>query len=79
MERPRNVLLMLAQKQLLTRIEAAEALAISARKLDMLVASGDLQSVRIGRSVRFRPSALELFVEARESRMNPRKKGGPKA
>jgi excisionase family DNA binding protein len=69
---------MLANSQLLKRIEAAEALAISPRKLDMLVASGDIQTVRIGRSVRFRPSALEYFVEARESRMNPRKKGGRK-
>jgi excisionase family DNA binding protein len=70
---------MQADKQLMTRSEAAEALAISPRKLDMLAASGDLPSVRIGRSVRFRPSALEFFVEARESRMNPRKKKGGKA
>jgi excisionase family DNA binding protein len=66
----------LATNQLMTRSEAAEALALSVRMIDELVKSGDLPTVRIGRSVRFRPSALEYFVEARESRMNPRKKGG---
>ena len=66
---------MLAQSQLMTRSEAAEALALSVRMIDELVKSGDLATVRIGRSVRFRPSALEYFVEARESRVNPRRKG----
>lgn len=67
---------MLAQSQLMTRSEAAEALALSVRMIDELVKSGDLAAVRIGRSVRFRTSALEFFIEARESRMNPRKKRG---
>ena len=66
---------MLALSQLMTRSEAAEALALSVRMIDELVKSGDLPTVRIGRSVRFRPCALEFFVEARESRMNPRRKG----
>lgn len=68
--------LMTARKQLLTRNEAAATLSLSVRMIDELVKSGDLQTVRIGRAVRFRPSALEYFIEARESRMNPRKKGG---
>lgn len=71
----RNLPPVITTNQLMTRSEAAEALALSVRMIDELVKSGDLPTVRIGRSVRFRPSALEYFVEARESRMNPRKKG----
>jgi excisionase family DNA binding protein len=58
---------MVNQSQLMTRSEAAEALAISLRKIDQLVVSGDLATVRIGRSIRFRASALEYFIEAHES------------
>lgn len=67
---------MLANNQLMTRIEAAEALSISLRKLDLLTESGDLQAVRIGRAVRFRRAALELFIEIHETRKNPRSKKG---
>ena len=67
-----------ATKQLLNRAEAAEALALSVRMIDELVKSGDLPVVRIGRSVRIRPSALDYFIEARESRVNSRRRGGLK-
>jgi len=63
-------------KLLLTRQEAADALCLSVRKIDLLVASGDLPAVRIGRSIRIRPSALDYLIEARESRTNLRTKGG---
>lgn len=59
---------MLANAQLLTRREAAECLRQSVRMVDMLIASGELPAVRIGRSVRIRPSAIEYFISARESR-----------
>ena len=54
--------------QLLTRTEAAEALRYSTRKIDYLIAEGDLPAVRIGRSVRITEAALERFIKARESR-----------
>jgi excisionase family DNA binding protein len=66
----------IASKQLLTRPEAAEALSLSVRMIDELVKTGDLPHVKIGRSVRFRPSALEYFIEARETRVSRKRKGG---
>ena len=57
-----------ASKILLKREEAAECLSQSVRMVDMLIAAGELPAVRIGRSVRIRPSAIEYFIEARESR-----------
>lgn len=54
---------------LLTREEAAEALCQSVRSIDYLIAAGELPAVRIGRSVRVRPSSIDYFVEARESRV----------
>jgi excisionase family DNA binding protein len=60
---------------LLTRHEAAEALNQSLRTIDENIANGSLRIVRIGRSVRIRPEALEEFIDARETRINPRKKG----
>jgi len=65
-----------APKHLLTRIEAAAALSLSVRMVDSLVRSGDLPVVRIGRSVRFRSSALDYFIEARENRGANKRKGG---
>ncbi|TAE90219.1 MAG: DNA-binding protein [Verrucomicrobia bacterium] len=53
---------------LITRQEAAEILRQSVRKIDMLIVSGDLPAVRIGRSVRIRKTSIDLFVESRESR-----------
>lgn len=65
-----------ATKQLLTRPEAAESLSLSVRMVDELVKSGDLPAVRIGRAIRFRPSALEYFIEAREGRKPVAKRKG---
>ena len=59
---------------LLTRPEVAQQLATCLRSVDELIASGDLPVVRIGRSVRIRPSALEFLIEARETRANPRRR-----
>ena len=70
---------MITAAPLLTRREAAESLRQSVRMIDMLIASGELPAVRIGRSVRIRPSSLDYFVEARESRVKVkinRLKGG---
>lgn len=56
------------------RPEAAARLAISLRTLDEQVALGNIQVVRIGRSVRFRPSALEFFIEANETRLTAKRR-----
>jgi excisionase family DNA binding protein len=55
-----------ALKQLLTRHEAAHCLALSLRTIDDLVKRGDLKAVKIGRSIRIRPTAIESFLEAIE-------------
>ena len=58
---------------LLTRRQVAETLAVSIRTVDELIHTGDLPVVRLGgKSVRFRPAAIQLFIEASESRRNPR-------
>jgi len=62
-----------ATASLLTRQDAALALSTCLRTVDEAIASGDIEIVRIGRSVRIRPSALELFIEARTTRRNPRR------
>jgi excisionase family DNA binding protein len=59
----------IANSTLLKRPEAAARLRQSIRNTDKLIASGELPSVRIGRSVLVRESAIELFIEARESRV----------
>ncbi len=66
---------MTAVKQLLTRPEAAHYLALSVRMIDELLKAGELPAVYIGRSVRFRPAALDGFIEARERNGGRRKKG----
>lgn len=53
---------------LLTRQQAAASLGVALRTLDTLAAKGELPFVKIGRAVRFRPSALESFVDANETR-----------
>ncbi|GAA5477271.1 helix-turn-helix domain-containing protein [Haloferula helveola] len=63
-----------AQPPLLTRNEAAEALAISLRLFDSLVAKGEIPVIRIGKSVRIRPSTIEYFIEAREGYRNRTKR-----
>ncbi len=71
---------MIATSPLLTRQESAERLNQSVRTVDKLIESGELPAVRIGRSIRIRPSAIEYFIEARESRVkvkvNRAKNGG---
>lgn len=52
-------------KQVLLNIrQAAEALAVSERTIFNLTKSGDLPSVRIGRSVRYRMKDLEHFGDS---------------
>ncbi len=53
---------------LLKPSKAAEALAISPRKLWALTASGDIPCVRIGRSVRYDADDLRDFIETRKRR-----------
>jgi excisionase family DNA binding protein len=57
---------------LLDRHQAAAQLGVSLRTIDNLISSGDLSAIHIGRAVRIRPSALEYFCEANESRRNPK-------
>ena len=64
---------------LLTRRQAAEALAVSIRTIDELTHTGDLPCVKLGKCVRFRAAALQLFIEASESRRNPRRCSRAKA
>jgi excisionase family DNA binding protein len=63
-------------ESLLKRNEVANILNVSLRTVDELVSTGDIPVVRLGRSVRVRPSSIEYLIEARESRVNPIKKGG---
>jgi len=65
-----------AAPSLLTRPEAANALGISLRKTDSLIATGDLPVVRFGASVRIRVSAIESLIESRETRHNPARTSG---
>ena len=53
---------------LLTRAEAAKALHVSLRTVDLLIAKRDLPVVKIGKSVRIKPQTLEALIEARETR-----------
>ncbi len=57
---------------LLTRQDFARAVSTCLRTVDDAIASGDIEIVRIGRSVGIRPSALDEFIEARTTRCNPR-------
>jgi len=54
-------------RHLLSRREAAIYLAISPRKLDQLVADGDLPRVKIGSCVRFEHVDLDAFIVAQKS------------
>lgn len=55
------------QDRLLLRArEAAALLNVSARTLWSLTKTGDVRSVRIGRSVRYAPADLEAFVASRK-------------
>jgi excisionase family DNA binding protein len=65
-----------AFEKLLTRKEAAAILGLGWRTVDENIAKGALPIVKIGRNVRIKPSELQKFIEARETRVNPRQKGG---
>ena len=62
---PNNSVLLLSPR------DAAKALAISPRKLWALTNSGEISSVRIGRSVRYRVESLGRYLTELE-------KGGPR-
>lgn len=62
-----------AATRLLTREQGAKELTCSVRTIDKEIAAGNLAAVRIGRAVRIRPSAIELYIEAHESRVNLRR------
>lgn len=49
-------------ERLLTREEAADVLNVSVRKLDALEEAGEIQAIRIGRSVRYHPEVLDRFI-----------------
>ena len=53
---------------LLTKDEAALALAISSRQVERLVARGDLVPTRIGGAIRFTRAQLEALVENHTTR-----------
>jgi excisionase family DNA binding protein len=48
--------------QLVRAREVAKALALSERSVLRLAAQGDLPHVRVGRSVRFDPAAVEAWL-----------------
>lgn len=50
---------------LLTRQDVAHHLSSCLRTVDEAIASGQIEIVKIGRSVRIRPSALERFIDFR--------------
>jgi len=54
--------------QLLRVLDAAKTLAISPRKLWSLTQSGEIRSIRIGRSVRYAPEDLMAFIAAKRDR-----------
>lgn len=62
-----------APNNLLRIPEVARQLAVSVRTTHTLIAHGDLPVVRIGRAVRIRQSALQALIEARETRVKPRR------
>lgn len=64
---------------LYTRPQAAAKLAISQRNFDEQCALGNIPVVKIGKSSRFRPSALEYFIEANETRHNPKRRAAIRA
>jgi len=51
----------------MTALDAANALAISPRKLWGLTRSGEITCVRIGRAVRYSVQDLQAFIEAKRA------------
>jgi len=60
------------EEPLLNRPQVAAILGVSLRTVDALIAAGELPCVRIGRCVCVRPSSVDRFIEARETRANVR-------
>lgn len=56
---------------LVTPLEAATALGVSRTRVFALLASGAIESVRVGRSRRITVSALEDFVAALRDESDP--------
>ena len=50
------------ERRLLKKEEAAQILAISVRKLEQLLATGEMRAKRIGRSVRLETAEVERFI-----------------
>jgi excisionase family DNA binding protein len=67
----------LATAPLLNRKDASTFLCVSLRTVDELISTGDIPVVRLGRSVRIRPAALDCLIEANETRTNPNRKTAP--
>lgn len=59
--------------ELLTREQGAKIINYAIRSIDKDIAAGNLAVVRIGRLIRIRPSAIEAYIAARESRVNLRR------
>jgi len=55
------------EKLLLTATEAAEAIGVGRTRIYELLASGQIPSVKIGRSVRVPTEALRRWIKERES------------
>ena len=51
--------------RLLTIQDVAEFLQVSTRTVRRLIDTGELAAVRIGRSVRVRPEALQALIESK--------------
>jgi excisionase family DNA binding protein len=47
---------------LFTKVEVGDALHLSTRTVENLLATGELPGVKIGRSIRVRPADLEAFI-----------------
>jgi excisionase family DNA binding protein len=56
------------QSDLLTKPEAAEKLRVSPSTVDRLRAQGEIAWVPVGRQVRFRPEAIDDYIERVERR-----------
>jgi excisionase family DNA binding protein len=68
MESPKEV----APQRLLLRMpEVAEALGIGRTKIYEIIATGELPTVRVGRSVRISVTTLQKWVEEREQHNMP--------
>jgi excisionase family DNA binding protein len=51
------------QRALLTAQDVAQALNVSERSVRRWIATGELPVVRLGRTVRIRPQALDALIE----------------